>query len=650
MTEHQLKSINDPYVQEVVREWPEERQFHPSPEAWEDQILYFFLPDRFSDGKEHGFKDVHGKVVTSGSTTNFKAEDKNNATQDGASKRAWMDAGCNFVGGNLRGATTKLGYLKRLGVTVVWIGPIFKQVKGLARSYHGYGAQDYLQVDPHFGTREDLQALVAEAHNMGMYVILDIVLNHCGDVFAYNESDLPYTGKQYKVDGWWQAPRDREQLIPFAPINERKHPNAYPDGAIWPAELQHPDCFHRKGYITDWEAMPEYVEGDFFSLKSFNLGSPDFSEFAPTKALQTLCEVYKFWVAFADLDGYRIDTVKHMGDAPTAWFVKKMRTYTQQMGKSNFLLVGEIAGDFMHETFENTGLTAALGIGPVQQALWNIPHGRTRPSDYFSHFEDCQSPGEPKTWKRDNVVTMTDDHDQIWRESPKARFCSAPNGQALIGPALAMNICTMGIPCIYYGTEQGFDGRSDLPLRENRHPEDNFIREAMFGGAFGPFGSRDRHCFSEDTVTYNLLRKLVALRTTEIALRHGGQYLCSIAPVTWRPFGLWWSGTAAMQRRAHGLVAWMRVYEDQRVLCAINTRCSESVEAWVIIEDAFLSREIAGSMRCIHPSKELEALRIERRSEGSVAVQLSLPPASFVAYKHDLDEAPSKQRRMFGLL
>lgn len=73
------------------------------------------------------------------------------------------------------GIQSKLGYLRRLGVTALWIGPIFKQVQAL-ETYHGYGVQDFLDVDPRFGTREELRTLVKEAHKLGIYVILDIIV------------------------------------------------------------------------------------------------------------------------------------------------------------------------------------------------------------------------------------------------------------------------------------------------------------------------------------------------------------------------------------------------------------------------------------------------------------------------------------------
>jgi glycosidase len=167
------------------------RSFTRSPAAWEDQVLYFLMLDRFSDGREQGFRGNDGGLVGSGSTPPFQPGDAGNAIQTEAEAAAWREAGGRWVGGTLRGLASKIGYLQRLGVTALWISPIFRQVP-YQDTYHGYGIQNFLDVDPHFGTRQDLKALVRLAHRHGIYVILDIILNHSGNVFSY-EADRYWT-------------------------------------------------------------------------------------------------------------------------------------------------------------------------------------------------------------------------------------------------------------------------------------------------------------------------------------------------------------------------------------------------------------------------------------------------------------------------
>jgi len=168
---HGYQRISDPEVQHHIHNL--DRAFHPSPGAWEDQVLYLILPDRFSDGHENHCFDNDGKLVKNGTTPMYTPEDENNALQGKQSAKSWHKAGSKFVGGTLKGITTKMGYLRRLGVTALWIAPFFKQVKD---TYHGYGVQDFLDVDRRIGTREDLAELTKTAHRHGIYVILDAVL------------------------------------------------------------------------------------------------------------------------------------------------------------------------------------------------------------------------------------------------------------------------------------------------------------------------------------------------------------------------------------------------------------------------------------------------------------------------------------------
>jgi glycosidase len=161
--------------------------------------------DRFSDGREQGFRGNDGQLITSGSPPLFQPGDAGNAIQTEADAAAWREAGAHWVGGNLKGLASKIGYLKRLGVTALWISPVFRQVP-YQDTYHGYGIQNFLDVDPHFGTRQDLKSLVQTAHRHGIYVILDIIMNLSGNVFSYDADRYwtqdPATGREYFDPRW----------------------------------------------------------------------------------------------------------------------------------------------------------------------------------------------------------------------------------------------------------------------------------------------------------------------------------------------------------------------------------------------------------------------------------------------------------------
>ena len=135
----------------------------PSPADWRDQVIYFLLVDRFDNN------DTNTPAYVAG----------------GDVQQNTPGAGHYFQGGNLKGIVRRLDYLKELGCTTIWLSPVLKNRQDLNDSYHGYGIQDFLGVDPRFGTLADLQTLTQAAHQRGMYVILDVVLNHAGDVWHY---------------------------------------------------------------------------------------------------------------------------------------------------------------------------------------------------------------------------------------------------------------------------------------------------------------------------------------------------------------------------------------------------------------------------------------------------------------------------------
>ena len=345
------------------------RTFYPSPVAWEDEVLYFLMLDRYSDGRENDYRDNTGTLVTTGTTPLFQPGDRGNATTTTNDRQQWVEAGNRFVGGTLRGLKSKIGYLQRLGITAIWVSPIFKQVPA-QQSYHGYGIQNFLDVDPRFGTRDNLVSLVRTAHEHGLRVILDIILNHVGDVFAYRSEHMPcdirddqgnvvgreacwqVDGTVYPVQGYRDAAGN--PTLPFAPVGAA----GLPDAAIWPAELQPPETFSRRGKIRNWDFDPEFREGDFETLKDIRQGTGPVDDYCPSDAFRALCRCFQFWIALADIDGFRVDTVKHMDDGASRLFTSVIHEFAQPLGKENFYLIGEI-----------TGINAALGINDIQDKI-----------------------------------------------------------------------------------------------------------------------------------------------------------------------------------------------------------------------------------------------------------------------------------------
>ncbi|KAF2683892.1 glycoside hydrolase family 13 protein [Lentithecium fluviatile CBS 122367] len=612
------RSISDPEVRNLITQnTSDQKRYHPSPLAWEDQVLYFLLPDRFSTGDEDGSLDNNGQP-TLGSVKPFTSTDNENAIPTASEASVWRDAGFTWQGGTLKGIQSKLGYLKRLGATALWIGPIFKQVPRDEHLYHGYAVQNFLDIDPHFGTRDDLRDLVSAAHELDIYVILDIILNHSGNVFEYKGGEKQWSGRRYEVEGFRDAAG--KPTLPFRPIRDTDDIEDPESCAIWPVELQDPSAFTCEGSISNWDYDPEFIRGDFLSLKDINLGSGHVDSFVPSGALEILCQAYKYWIAYADLDGYRIDTVKHMGDGPTRYLCTTLHEYAATLSKENFFLVGEVTGNRAYDVVQVTGLDAALGVGGVQENLWRACKGDVQPAAYFDLFRNATFLKRgSNAWMRNKLVTMIDDHDQVWRGGNKARFGFDDVGQKLLVPAIALNLTTLGIPCIYYGTEQQFDGRGD---------SDRYIREAMFGGAFGAFRSKERHFFGESKAVFEQVARICEVRKRYLALRRGRQYLREISAN-----GVDFGFPQKLNGRMLSIIAWSRILADQEILCAINTDVENWTQAYVTI-DSGLHKDGNG-LKCIYSSgqqKDAPAETLGILDANRKAVLLRVPPAGFVMY------------------
>jgi glycosidase len=610
------------------------KTYFPSPPAWEDQVLYFMMLDRFSNGQERDYLNNEGQPAKNGSTSLFQPADGENAVQTETDAARWREAGGHWVGGNLKGLTSKIGYLQRMGVTAIWVSPVFRQVP-YQDTYHGYGIQNFLDVDPHFGSRQDLVELVRTAHRHHIYVILDIILNHSGNVFSYAPDrywtrdansgawflDPRWDGNPYTVQGFHDA--NGQPSLPFKLVDLQKTPGAWPGGAIWPAEFQDPGTFTTRGRINNWDYDPEFTEGDFFDLKDIHQGSGDIDQYVPSAALWALCEVYKYWIALTDIDGFRVDTVKHMDPGATRFFASVIHEFTQRIGKENFYLIGEITGgrDRAFTTLEVTGLDAALGIDDIPDRLEFLVKGSRNPEDYFDLFRNSVLvQKDSHIWFRNKVVTLFDDHDQVRKGNNKARFCAGdPSARKLLLPVLALNTTTLGIPCIYYGSEQGFDGNGG---------NDRYIREAMFGGEFGAFRTRQRHFFNEDGGVYKELAKILRLRKQKIALRRGRQYLREISG-DGQNFGI----PTMIGGRLLSVVPWSRSFDNQNLIVAINTDPDQPRTAWVDLPSVVT--QPGQSLKCLYSTDQNQAGQglVVQSTSGRNAIQLTVPAAGFVVYE-----------------
>jgi glycosidase len=590
---------------------------HPSPLDWRDQVLYFLLPDRFSDGQE-----AQRPLYDRAHPDTFRAPDK----------RLWMSAGKRFQGGTLNGIATRLDYLQQLGVTTLWIGPVWRQRSELD-TYHGYGIQNFLDVDPRFGTRHDLRRLIDAAHERGMYVLLDIIYNHTGNNWFYDvdgsaqETAAYRYSPPYRLHGWRSGAGQSVRDI---------HTQ---DDGVWPREFQNPDWYTRAGQIGRWDAdswedpqhpSTEFRRGDFFELKDLDHSRPE--------VLSAVIQVYQYWIALSDCDGFRIDTVKHVSWETSRNFCGAIREYAESIGKHNFWLLGEVTGGeaFARNYLDIFGrnLDAVLDVGLPAVRLIDMVKGQSDPLTFFVQFQGHNILGSHRETGRYHV-SILDDHDMVGRE--KHRFTShnsLPSRDQQVAHAVGTQLTTLGVPCIYYGTEQAFDGtqdRHDFMVEAQLSFEDRYIRETMFGGSFGAFETAGCHFFDASHPAYLRIAAIARLRNQEdvigLTLRRGRQYLRETSFLG-RPFEY---------PRAGELVAWSRLLYQQEVVVALNTHAAEPRGAYVTVDRSLHPPQ--SQMKVLYQSGWSDAELHDPPSDrivpvvtvdGRATVRIDLPPAGMV--------------------
>lgn len=590
---------------------------HPSPTTWRDEIMYFMLPDRFSNGQED-----QGIAYDIGNPDQYTTEDL----------EAWRNAGDKFQGGTIQGVMSKLDYLKALGVTTLWLGPVYKQRQHL-NTYHGYGIQHFLEVDPRFGTREDLVELVKAAHEKGLRVIMDIIYNHTGDNWSYNpdgnDQGVTYGFNEKKPLGSWRSGAGS----PTQSIESLE------DG-VWPKDFQQPSYYTRMGPIHSWttEAWEdplhndvEFRRGDFCTLKDLDLMNPS--------VLKSLIRVYQYWMEITDCDGFRIDTVKHVPFEASRIFCGAIREYAEMIGKNSFLLLGEVGGDnnlsYTYLEIFGRNLDAVLDINGVPTILSGVAKGQMNPSELFNQYHAPYVLGAHREAGRYHVSVL-DDHDKITGD--KSRFSASndiPDKYSQVAHAVGIQLTILGIPCIYYGTEQAFAGTyRDNPIDGYVDgSDDRYLREAMFPCDFGGFYTTQCHFFNGNHPTYMRIAAISAIRQRQdiigLVLRRGRQYLRETS-VVGNPYGLPSQGE---------IIPWSRIMGEQEVLVVLNSNGVAMRGAKITLNGPFYNNE--SKLTVMYQSDWTDEqiknhddfgpmLPVEFEEDGRAFIHLTLPPAGMM--------------------
>ena len=488
-----------------------------------EEVVYFVLPDRFENGDssndkggfsggalEHGFDPAHKGF---------------------------------FHGGDLKGLTQRLDYLENLGITAIWFAPIFqnKPVQGPpgdeSAGYHGYWVTDFTRPDSHFGTREEFRAFVEAAHARGMKVYMDIITNHTADVIRYAEGDE--TGYAYRSKGDFPYSRKgglgRPTINPgflgdevrteanFALLKDPSYaytpvvPDAEKDVKV-PAWLNDPIYYHNRGDTTF--SGESSRQGDFVGLDDLFTEHP--------RVLAGMIDIYAGWIRDTGIDGFRIDTARHVN--PEFWqsFVPAMLETARQQGIPNFHIFGEVYRDdhdngYIAQYTRRDGFPAVLDFA-FQQAIRETV-SQNKGTFILNELFDGDVLYEGGEEAALAMPTFLGNHD-MGRFTTMLRWDNADiSGEEMLARtklAHVMLLSLRGSPVIYYGAEQGFVGDgNDQAAREDMFPSrtDSYNDNDLIGTDATTAVSN----FDENHPLYRLIAEFSALRRGHPALLRGRQ-------------------------------------------------------------------------------------------------------------------------------
>lgn len=519
----------------------------------EDEVIYFLLPDRFENGDK---RNDRGGLKGGRLQTGFDPTAKG-----------------FYQGGDLKGLTRRLDYLQGLGVTAIWFAPVFKNkpVQGPAgqesAGYHGYWVTDFTQVDPHFGTNAEFKAFVDAAHARGMKVYMDIITNHTADVIKFAEceamnacpyrsiADYPYqrrggvTGAPINPGFSGENVRTPENFARLTDPNYAYTLNTAPAERTVkvPAWLNDPLLYHNRGdslFRGESNTM-----GDFVGLDDLMTEHP--------RVVAGMIEVYGSWIDRFGIDGFRIDTARHVN--PEFWqaFVPAMLERARAKGIPNFHIFGEIANDdfspgFLAKHTVEDKLPTVLDFAFKQAALRSLAGGQ--PTEIWREFlnQDVLYAGGTATARQ--LPTFLGNHDQgrfayYVREGNKAASPEELLERVKLGHVLMFT--WRGVPTVYYGDEQGFVGDGgDQDARETLFPSVTAVYND--NDLLGTDRTTAQENFRTDHPLYKLIAQLSAIRRDSLALRRGDTVLRAAED-------------------SPGLLAFTRTAGADQVLVAVNT-------------------------------------------------------------------------------
>jgi len=458
----------------------------------EDDVVYFVLPDRFENADP---ANDRGGVAGGRLDHGFDPTDRG-----------------FYTGGDLRGLTDRLDYIEGLGVTAIWLAPIYrnKPVQGPpgdeSAGYHGYWITDFTTVDPHFGTEADFKAFVDAAHARGIKVILDIVTNHSADIIKYREChDAAAADRNWETQGCAYRPlADYPYATRGGPRGEAINPGFMGDAAEFqttdnfdklvdpgfaytpfipagdedvkrPAWLNDMRYYHNRG-DSEWRGESS-LYGDFAGLDDLFTAHP--------RVVEGFIDIYKDWITRYGIDGFRIDTVKHVN--PEFWraFSPAILSHAADLGIAQFYMFGEVydSDPGALARFTRVDRLPAVLDFAFQAAVREVVADGAPAIRLAKVFAgDVLYEGGEARARR--LPVFIGNHDMgrfamfVREANPDASDAELVDRVAL---GHAMMFFLRGVPVIYYGDEQGFNGDEG----------DKASRETMFAGKVADFNDND---------------------------------------------------------------------------------------------------------------------------------------------------------------
>ncbi len=432
-----------------------------------------------------------------------------------------------YHGGDLKGLGQKLDYIKDLGFTAVWITPVFRQMPlapdGASASYHGYWGLGFDQVNPHFGTMQEFKDFVAKAHSMGLKIYLDIVVNHTADVITYREGNAyislfekPYktaNGKKFDVVAL-------AGLKTFPTLAELSLTKSFPKTAFvsksqknikspsWLNELKN---YHNRGNSSFSGDSSKF--GDFFGLDDVMTESP--------RVVNGFITLFTKWIKETGIDGFRIDTVRHVNEEFWKVFLPAMRKAAVRAGKTSFPMWGEVYDsdpyNFSH-WIKDANFSELLDF-PFQKSVINFINQKTALS-LAKGFNDDDSYLTSYS-SADRLGTFLGNHDMGRVGYLITRGVSTDNDLRRDQMAHALLFTLRGIPIVYYGDEFGIVGGNDKEARQDLFATsvDRWKRQQRIGSEPVAF----RSSFDTTNPLQETIKSLTTLRKNYSAFALGGQ-------------------------------------------------------------------------------------------------------------------------------